>query len=76
MDDLSSESLLVTLDVISLYTNILHQEGLDACRETLNERHPAWSVRVSLQDILNPQDAFGTLAPSLAISLILYFLIT
>ena len=37
LDDLSSESLLVTLDVISLYTNIPHQEGLDACRETLNQ---------------------------------------
>ena len=38
LDDLSSESLLVTLDVISLYTNIPHQEGLDACRETLNKQ--------------------------------------
>ena len=38
LDDLSSESLLVTLDVISLYTNIPHLEGLDACRETLNQQ--------------------------------------
>ena len=43
LDDLSSESLLVTLDVVSLYTNIPHQEGLDACREILNE-----------QEVLNP----------------------
>ena len=38
LDDLSFERLLVTLDVISLYTNIPHQEGLDACRVILNKR--------------------------------------
>ena len=38
LDDLSFERLLVTLDVISLYTNILHQEGLNACRVILNKR--------------------------------------
>ena len=38
LGDLSSESLLVTLDVVSLYTNIPHQEGLDAYREILNPR--------------------------------------
>ena len=31
-------SLLVTLDVSSLYTNIPHDEGLEACREALNTR--------------------------------------
>ena len=31
-------SLLVTLDVRSLYTNIPHAEGLEACRELLNTR--------------------------------------
>ena len=36
--DIPEESLLVTLDVTSLYTNIPHKEGLDACRETLNTR--------------------------------------
>ena len=30
------ESLLVTLDVNSLYTNIPHEEGLDTCREALD----------------------------------------
>ena len=32
------ESLLVTLDVSSLYTNILHDEGINACEEFLNTR--------------------------------------
>ena len=31
-------SLLVTLDVRSLYTNIPHDEGVEACRELLNTR--------------------------------------
>ena len=31
-------SLLETLDVLSLYTNILHAEGIKACRELLNTR--------------------------------------
>ena len=34
----TSESLLVTLDVTSLSTNIPHEEGLDACREALHTR--------------------------------------
>ena len=29
-------SLLLTLDVSALYTNILHNEGIEACRKTLN----------------------------------------
>ena len=29
---------MVTLDVTSLYTNISHEEGLDACREMLDTR--------------------------------------
>ena len=31
-------TLLVTLDVSSLYTNIPHSEGIEACREALNSR--------------------------------------
>ena len=33
---LSKDSLLVTLDVTSLYTNIPHADGIDACRYFLN----------------------------------------
>ncbi|XP_071497146.1 uncharacterized protein [Diadema antillarum] len=39
----SSRTLLVTADVTSLYTNIPHQEGMQACKEALNTRtntHP------------------------------------
>ena len=32
-------SLLLTLDVCSLYTNIPHEEGIDACRKLLNTRN-------------------------------------
>ena len=35
---LPSGSLLVTLDVSSLYTNIPHDEGIQACEEALNSR--------------------------------------
>ena len=35
---LPPESLLVTLDVSSLYTNILHDEGVNVCEEFLNTR--------------------------------------
>ena len=43
IQDLPLESLLVTLDVAALYTNIPHEEGLEACREALDTR-----------DVLNP----------------------
>ena len=35
---LPSNAILVTLDVSSLYTNIPHNEGIDACRHYLNTR--------------------------------------
>ena len=35
---LPPNSLLVTLDVSSLYTNIPHEEGIIACEEALNQR--------------------------------------
>ena len=36
LKELPPGSLLVTLDVSSLYTNILHKEGIEACRKALN----------------------------------------
>ena len=44
-------SLLVTMDVTSLYTNIPHDEGIEACRKALNERenqHPSTESLVEL----------------------------
>ena len=38
IDNLPSDTLLVTLDVRSLYTNIPHSEGIEACRAALNTR--------------------------------------
>ena len=35
---LPDNAILVTLDVSSLYTNIPHNEGIDACRYFLNTR--------------------------------------
>ena len=34
----SKKSYLVTLDVSSLYTNIPHSDGIDACKHFLNKR--------------------------------------
>ena len=36
LKELPPGSLLVTLDVSSLYTNIPHKEGIEACRKVLN----------------------------------------
>ena len=38
VDKIPPGSLLLTLDVRSLYTNIPHKEGIDACRNILNTR--------------------------------------
>ena len=38
LDNLPNNSLLVSLDVSSLYTNIPHSEGIQAAREHLNKR--------------------------------------
>ena len=37
--NLPSNSILVTMDVSSLYTNIDHEEGAQACYESLEQRH-------------------------------------
>ena len=62
LDDLLSESLLVTLDVISLYTNIPHQKGLDAGREILNKREvldPPTEEIVHLTSIILKRNHFS-----------------
>ena len=41
---LSSNAILVTLDVSTLYTNIPHNEGTDACRHYLNTRDQSTST--------------------------------
>ena len=38
MKDTSKESILVTLDVKALYTNIPNHEGIEAVKETLNNK--------------------------------------
>jgi hypothetical protein len=35
---LPDHTLLVTMDVTSLYTNIPHDEGIEACKEVWNQR--------------------------------------
>ena len=37
-EDLPSETILVTLDVTSLYTNIPHADGIEACRKIWDSR--------------------------------------
>ena len=41
---LPTNAILVTLDVSSLYTNIPHNEGIDACRHYLNTRDQSTST--------------------------------
>ena len=38
-DDIPPETILVTLEVISLYTNIPHEDGLEALRSHLNDQN-------------------------------------
>lgn len=46
LGQLPSNAFLVTLDVSSLYTNIPHNEGIDACRHFLNTRdHSSSTIR-------------------------------
>ena len=42
--NLDSNAILVTLDVSSLYTNIPHNEGINACRHYLNTRDQSTST--------------------------------
>ncbi|XP_063403776.1 uncharacterized protein LOC134687402 [Mytilus trossulus] len=38
LNPLPSDTTLVSMDVISLYTNIPHDDGIDACKEVWNSR--------------------------------------
>ena len=55
-------TLLVTLDASSLYTNVPHQEGIDACIESLNTRtiqqHPTKDLAELINRILT-KNTFG-----------------
>ncbi|XP_045174540.2 uncharacterized protein LOC123535851 [Mercenaria mercenaria] len=48
---LSSNSYLVTLDVTSLYTNIPHDEGIEACRFFLNRDKSLSDTSLSVESI-------------------------
>ena len=51
--NLPSETLLVTLDVKSLYTNIPHSEGIEACRGALNNRQVLQPPTEDLVQLIN-----------------------
>ena len=57
LTNLPSNTLLVTLDVSSLYTNIPHEEGIAACTEALNTREtqspPTADLAELISEILN-----------------------
>ena len=50
--DISEETLLVSLDVVSLYTNIPHKDGIEACRKVWNTRETMDPPTKSLVDLL------------------------
>ena len=57
---LSSNATLVTLDVPSLYTNIPHNEGIDACRHNLSTRDQSTStVRPETMSIFSYRYRYG-----------------
>ena len=57
LTNLPSNTLLVTLDVSSLYTNIPHEEGIATCTEALNTREtqspPTADLAELISEILN-----------------------
>ena len=56
----------MTLDVVSLYTNIPHQEGLETCRETLNKREvldPPTDDIVNFESIILKKNNFSFNGP-------------
>ena len=50
--DLPADTLLVTMDVTSLYTNIPHNEGIEACREVWESRETKRPPTESLVKLL------------------------
>ena len=50
--DISEETLLVSLDAVSLYTNIPHEDGIKACREARNTREAMDPPTESYVDLL------------------------
>ena len=53
LDNLPNNSLLVSLDVSSLYTNIPHSEGIQAAREHLNKRTTQRPPTETICDLIN-----------------------
>ena len=53
LGNLPNNSLLVSLDVSSLYTNIPHSEGIQAAREHLNKRTTQRPPRETICDLIN-----------------------
>ena len=62
VQSLPSDTLLITLDVSSLYTNILHVEGIAACIEALNtgetQSPPTADLAELISEILNKNAFF------------------
>ena len=52
LGSLPDNAILVSLDVSSLYTNIPHKEGIDACSHYLNARHHKLVPTESLCDLI------------------------
>jgi len=50
--DISEETLLVSLDVVSLYTTIPHEDSIEACRKVWNTRETMDPPTKSLVDFL------------------------
>ena len=48
IDHVSDVSYLVSLDVCSLYTNILHKEGIETVKQKLKKSKPSISIKVIL----------------------------
>ena len=53
LNNIPEGTLLVTLDVSSLYTNIPHHEGIEACTEALNTRTTQQPPTEDLAELIN-----------------------